>query len=32
MNTNMIVLPGIKYNKTYYSDAELKPSENLFLQ
>ena len=24
------ITAGIKYNKTYYSDSELKPSENLF--
>ena len=28
---NDCLTAGIKYNKTYYSDSDLKPSENLFL-
>ena len=27
---NDCLTAGIKYNKTYYSDGDLKPSENLF--
>ena len=27
---NDCLTAGIKYNKTYYSDSDLKPSENLF--
>ena len=29
MSIKYCLIAGIKYNKTYYSDRDLKPSENL---